>query len=230
MQKPFYLIDLFCNDMTIAAHQPNYLPNLAFFNKMALADLFVIITNLQFAKQEGWQQRHKIKGPNNDIWMTVPVLGSQNQLIKDLQINNQVDWAKKHKKSLEIVYAKTKEKEILKKICQLYDMEWSRLVELNLAVILLLKDILGIKTPVVLDEEVSGIRHHLLINVCKKYQADTYLSGVGVRLYLGDKNLKELEKNQIKHQIVEKPLTALYPYSTVHYLLLLGRKWVLNVI
>lgn len=217
--------------MIAAAHQPNYLPNLAFFNKIKEADLFVIVTNLQFEKQEGWQQRHKILGPNGDIWLTVPVRGSQNQLIKDVQIHSGVNWQKKHKRTLELVYSKAKGREHLKNLTSLlYEKDWQRLVDLNVAAILALKEILGIKTPVILDEEVSGVKHNLLVNVCKKYGADTYLSGVGVKLYLGEEKLKELGEVNIKHKVVKKNLTALYPYSTVHYLLSFGKNWILDVI
>ena len=216
--------------MIVAAHQPNFMPNLAFFNKMKLADKFVIITNLQFEKQEGWQQRHKIKGPNGDIWLTVPVLGSQNQKIKDVKINNQVNWRKKHQKTIQIVYAKSKGKDLIDKINSIYDSEPERLVEVNYKAILKLKDILGIETKVVLDKEVSGNKHELIINICKKYKADTYLSGVGALDYMTEERLAELKKNNIKHKFVEKNLTSLYPYSTLHYLLSEGKEWVLNVI
>ena len=216
--------------MIIAAHQPNFLPNLAFFNKMKTADLFVIITNLQFEKQEGWQQRHKIKGPNGDIWLTVPVLGSQNQKIKDVKINNQVNWRKKHQKTIQMIYAKSKGKDLIDEITSIYSSEPERLVEVNYKAILKLKDILGIETKVVLDEKVSGSKHELIINVCKKYRADTYLSGVGALDYMTEERLAELQKNNIEHKFVEKNLTSLYPYSTLHYLLSEGRGWVLNVI
>lgn len=216
--------------MTVAAHQPNYLPNLAFFNKIKLADLFVIITNIQFEKHEGWQQRHKVKGPNSDIWLTVPVLGSQNQLIKDVLINNQVDWRKKHLRTLETVYAKSKGNKYTPKIISLYKKEWQRLVDLNVSLILLLKDILQIKTPVVVDEDIFGVKHTLIINICKKYKADTYLSGVGARLYLDEIKRRELKEQDITHKIVKKDLTAIYPYSAVHYLLSEGKDWVLHVI
>src|SRR3989338_2319097 len=106
--------------MKISAHQPNFLPNLAFFNKMKLSDLFVVIGNLQFEKQEGWQQRHKIKGPNNDISLTVPVLGSQNQKIKDVKINNQINWRKKHQKTIRMVYAKSKGEDLIDEINSIY--------------------------------------------------------------------------------------------------------------
>ena len=216
--------------MIIAAHQPNFLPNLAFFNKMKTADLFVIITNLQFEKQEGWQQRHKIKGPNGDIWLTVPVLGSQNQKIKDVKINNQVNWRKKHQKTIRMVYAKSKGEDLIDEINSIYGSEPERLVEVNYKAILKLKDILGIETKVVLDDKVSGNKHELIINICKKYKADTYLSGVGALDYMTKERLAELKKNNIKHKFVEKNLTSLYPYSTLHYLLSEGREWILNVI
>lgn len=216
--------------MIIAAHQPNYLPNLAFFNKMKIADIFIIITNLQFEKHEGWQQRHKIPGPNGDIWLTVPVLGSQSQLIKDVEINNHVNWRKKHQRTLEMVYSRAKGREFILKLTSLYKKDWKRLVDLNIEVILLIKDILEIKTPVIVDEDVSGVKHKLLINICKKYNADTYLSGVGVKLYLDKTKMEELKKNNIKHQIVKKKLTALYPYSIAHYLPAKGKDWILDVI
>lgn len=216
--------------MIIAAHQPNFLPNLAYFAKIAACDLFVIITNLQFEKHEGWQRRHKIKGPNGDIWLTVPVLGSQNQKIADVMINNQVDWRKKHKRTIEMVYAKSKAAEFIPKLVALYEKDWKKLVDLNVAGIFLLKEILDIKTPVVVDEKVSGAKHELLINVCKKYGANTYLSGVGAKDYLDRQKLVEIAKNNIKHQFVEGDLTAQYPYSTIHYLLAFGRKWIGNVI
>lgn len=216
--------------MIVAAHQPNYLPNLAFFHKMKCSDIFVIISNLQFEKQEGWQQRHKIPGPNGDIWLTVPVLGSQNQLIRDVKINNNFPWKRKHKRTIEILYGKNQYRHFIPQIVNIFNKKWDRLVDLNVEIIMLLRELLDIKTPVIVDEKISGIKHELLFNVCKKYKANSYLSGVGVKLYLGKKKLKELERQNIKHLIVEKPLTAKYPYSTVHYLLSKGKQWVSDVI
>ncbi len=212
--------------MTIAAHQPNFLPNLAFFNKLKLADKFIIIGNVQFEKQEGWQQRHKIPGPNSDIWLTVPVLGSQNQLIRDVKINNSIKWNKKHSKTLQLSYSKTQEKDFLSDLLKVYEKQWDRLIDLNTTVIQLMSQALDIETPVVTDELVSGKKHTLLINICKKYNADTYLSGLGASTYLTEQRLSEVNKNGLKHVYVEKNLTQEYPYSTVHYILSKGIDWV----
>jgi len=155
--------------MVIAGHQPNFLPNLAFFLKMNRVDLFVISTNLRFERKDGWMRRNKIVTTQGDTWLTVPVFGSQYQQIKDVKIDNHKDWADKHVHILNATYKKTKGSQFLDKILSVYEKEWTRLVDLNMAFILLFKDILGIKTKVVVDEEITGVKHTIFINVCKKY-------------------------------------------------------------
>lgn len=216
--------------MLVAAHQPNYLPNLGFFYKAAHADRFVLISNIQFEKQEGWQQRHKIPGAAGDIWLTVPVLGSQNQLLKDVRINRDVPWQRKHKRTLAIAYRRTAHQGALERILALYDQPWERLADLNIAVITALWDIIGVKTPLVVDEEVGGARHELLINICKKHGADAYLSGRGSALYMTPEYLQELKRNKIEHRLVEQNLTAGYPYTALHYILTESPAWVRELI
>jgi len=205
--------------MTVAAHQPNCLPNLGFFYKMLQVDLFIIIGNIQFEKHEGWQRRHKIKTANGDIWLTVPVIGTQNQMIRDVRINNQSNWRRKHQQTLKFTYGKTPEQDILKRFCMLYEREWDRLIDFNTAVIMFLKKELEILTEVVVDEDVGGKKHELLINICKKYNADTYLSGMGAKNYMDKKYYDELAAHNIAHQFIEKNVTGMYPYSTIHYIL-----------
>lgn len=45
----------------MAAHQPNFCPWFPFFEKMNKADIFVILTNVQFEKN-GWQNRCQVNG------------------------------------------------------------------------------------------------------------------------------------------------------------------------
>ncbi len=216
--------------MIVAAHQPNFLPNLGFFYKMKQADLFVIISNIQFEKQEGWQQRHKIPGPQGDIWLTIPVKGSQNDKIKDILIDNTKNWKKKHIKTLKILYAKTSEKKLLDQLIAIYSEPYERLVDFNFALLHFLRDVVGVTTPLVLDEEVTGDKHQLLINICKKYNADTYLSGKGAVSYMTETYFDEMERNNIGHIFVEKNITAAYPYTAVHYLLTQGKETISNLL
>lgn len=55
--------------MKVAIHQPNFIPWLPFFYKMAMADVFVLLTHVQFEKN-GYQNRFK----HRDQWITKPVV------------------------------------------------------------------------------------------------------------------------------------------------------------
>ncbi|MBI4128646.1 MAG: WbqC family protein [Parcubacteria group bacterium] len=203
--------------MVIAVHQPHYLPNLAFLYKMACADLFVIVTNLQFERREGWQRRHKIPGNHGDLWLTVPVHGSQNTLIRDVTIDASSDWRYRHQKTLEHAYAKTREPELLHCLAAAYNTPWRRLVDVNVSFIEFMRERLRITTPVIVDEEVIGKRSQLPINVCKKYGGETYLAGRGAQQYMTPSLYAEFENESITHRYVDRDF-SLYPYSTIHYL------------
>ncbi len=211
--------------MTIAGHQPNFMPNLAFFYKMAHADLFVITTNIRLEKREGWQQRNKIRTQQKELWITTPIYGSQSQQIKDVQIDNQRDWRKRQARTLQLTYSKGKGNAYLPQLLSLYEKNWTRLVDFNVAIIHMLASILDIKTPLSIDEETTGVKHEIYIRICQKYKGDTFLSGLGSKNYLTPERLQDLEKHNITNTFVKKDLSA-YPYSTVHYLLSEGKDWV----
>jgi len=215
------------SELIVAAHQPNFLPYLGFFDKMQKSDIFVLITNLQFEKQEGWQQRNKIPGANGDIWLTVPVLGSQNQRLKDVKINNQINWSRKHKRTFQLNYHKSKESSLLSEIEEIYNSKLERLADINIRFIKFIKELLDIPTKLIVDEEVYGNKHELLINICKKYNATTYLSGNGAKNYMTSEYFSELKENHISHLFMEKNLIE-YPYSALHYLMTEGREVVIQ--
>ena len=94
--------------MILTAHQPVYLPWLGLFHKIALADEFVIFDQVQYLPKD-WMNRNKIKTQIGSIWLTVPVLRKGHRELKtsEIQINNSVDWRKKHLRSISINYQKT---------------------------------------------------------------------------------------------------------------------------
>jgi GNAT superfamily N-acetyltransferase len=56
----------------VAIHQPNYLPWLGYFNKIARAEYFVFLDNVQFTKG-GYTNRVQILSPKGPRWLTIPV-------------------------------------------------------------------------------------------------------------------------------------------------------------
>lgn len=177
--------------MIATGHQPNYLPYLGFFDKIARADVFVIVDTVQFVKRGpfGWMHRNKIRTAAGEQWLSVPVLskGKFTQRIADTLINNAEPWRRKHWKAIEFNYRKAPHfpayAECVKAI---YDREWDKLADLSTALIRLCLDLLGLRTRIVVasDAAISGESTDLVVNLCRAVGADAYLSGVHGRDYL----------------------------------------------
>ena len=79
------------------------MPWLGYFDKIAKSDIFVVLDDTQFKKNE-WQNRNKIRTAQGSQWLTVPVMHDFGQQIMHVKINNTVDWRKKHYNSLKLNY------------------------------------------------------------------------------------------------------------------------------
>lgn len=187
------------------------------------ADQFIIITNIEFERREGWQRRNKVKGKGKEQWLTIPVTGSDYQMIKDVAIDNTHKWQHRHRKTIENLYGKTNEKEVMADILGIYTRKWERLADINIAFIQLFRTVLEIPTPLIVDEETTGKKHDLHINICNKYNANTYLSGHGAKAYMNEEYLSRMADNGISIQFIDNSPIATYPYSVVHHLLTEGR-------
>ncbi|MDP2947699.1 MAG: WbqC family protein [Nanoarchaeota archaeon] len=205
--------------MILAAHQPNFLPNIGFFQKIQEADFFVIPIGMQFEKGEGWQQRNKFPFG----WFTVPVLGGQNQIIQDVKINNDVGWKEKYLRTLKYHYQNYPNfREYYEPLEKIFSMEWKYLSDLNIHLIQWLGFVLKIDTPIIIGLMEQGMKTEKIINLCKRYKCDTYISGEGA--YKNYLDIKKVEESGIV-SVINKFDYAKYPYSVLHYLITEGIAW-----
>src|SRR5205809_6588550 len=72
--------------MIVTIHQPNYLPYLGFFHKMANADLFVVYDTALYSKQRGLHNRNRINTPQGAQWLTVPAQHATRHALRYVQI------------------------------------------------------------------------------------------------------------------------------------------------
>jgi hypothetical protein len=172
-----------------AIHQPQYFPYAGFFHKISLADVFVIMDDVQYDKR--FTNRNKIIMPNGWAWLTVPINKdhkfSPNNVV---EINNALEWKETHRKKIFHSYSKAKFFHIYKDYFEsLYSKDWDLLFELNFETIKQVIKWLGIKIDIVKESElgVSGESTQRLVNVCKALGADTYVSGSGGANYLDEK-------------------------------------------
>jgi hypothetical protein len=80
--------------MIISVHQPNYMPWLGYFHKIAIADVFVFLDNVQYSKNS-YINRVKVFGPSGPKWLTVPVTYDYGNLISQVQPAFP-DWRSSH--------------------------------------------------------------------------------------------------------------------------------------
>ena len=180
--------------MILAGHQPEYLCYIGFFHKMMHCDKFVLVDHVQFEKKY-FQNRNKIRTKEGSILLTIPVFskGKFEQKINEVEINNNVDWQKKHWRSIVFNYQKapffSEYKDFFE---QIYSKRWEKLVDINETIIRYIAKQLHINVEIVKSSEVnpSGYKTDLLIDMCKKLGADSYLSGEGGRLYVDELKFK----------------------------------------
>lgn len=178
--------------MIIAIHQPNYVPWLGYFYKMAKSDIFVLLDNVQYEKN-GLTNRVKIKTPQAEIWFTLSIKRKFPQLIKEAELIGFSKEKKKHIKTIELNYKRAKYFDYLfPELKEILEKDWQYLSNLNIKLIELLKEKLGIKTrlEIASNYNVYGKGTDLLINLGKKFNADIYLSGRGGQKYQDEKKFK----------------------------------------
>jgi ribosomal protein S18 acetylase RimI-like enzyme len=89
----------------VAIHQPNYMPWLGYFHKIAKADIFIFLDNVQFSKSS-FTNRVKILSPQGPRWLTVPVSIHLGDNIHSVRSSNPA-WARSHSDTLLNMYRQT---------------------------------------------------------------------------------------------------------------------------
>jgi hypothetical protein len=207
--------------MKVAIHQPQYLPWLGYFDKMDQSDVFVLLDDVQYKKNE-WQNRNKIRNSEGWQWITVPVLYDFGQEIREVKIDTGSNWQEKHIKSIELNYSKAPHfDEYFKFFEDSLEKEWLSLSDLNTHFIEFFKKSLGIKAELVRssDLDIKTSSTERLVDICKLLKAEVYLSGAGGEEYLDVAMFKQggigLEFQAYEHPRYEQVYEGFEPYMSV---------------
>jgi hypothetical protein len=190
--------------MTIAIHQPNYIPYPGYFAKMMQADVWVWLDNVQytFGSAKAVTNRNKIKSNNGELMLTIPVIKSSGPIIKDIEIDYKQNWVEKHLKTIEQFYKKSPnysdviaiiESELNKNHQYLSDLN----IALNEKIAAHLKINIEFKKASEITTDHTLQRDDLLIHLVQICHGDKYLSGKGGLKYM------ELDKYEVAKIEVE---------------------------
>lgn len=166
--------------MIVTIHQPNFIPWYPFFQKMDQADIFVVLENCQFEKNN-FQNRFKL----DNRWYTMSTSKRLLPIIDKKYSEHSRDWEKIKRRLPEY-----------RKILEQFDSCISEsLSETNFNIILKIKDLLNISTEVVKDRKTDLTSTDRLVDICKFYAAEEYISGPSGKIYL---DLDKFATNNIK--------------------------------
>jgi hypothetical protein len=172
--------------MIVAAHQPHYLPWLGYLDKIARADLFVVMDDLQFETQN-FQNRQRVKLSTGAAWLTVPLnRGSQSDRICDKQIINSPNprhhWQHRHWETIRNNYSRSPYfATYADELHDVYTRRWENLIDLDRHMLSLAMQWLDIRTPIITSSQLmlTGQKTDRLIDMCTKLRATTYYTGSG---------------------------------------------------
>lgn len=197
--------------MRVCIVQPECLPWLGFFDKIARVDLVVYLDVVKF-KRHYFENRNRIRLKDGPTWLTIPVCakGRSQQRLLEVTIDNSQNWRRVHLRTLDHAYARSRwYSHYRDSLTTLYGYPWKLLVEFNLKAIESIAAELGI-TPSegfirASDLDVSGRSTELLVEICKRVGGTTYLSGISGREYLDECVFREARVN-VEYQRFYHPI------------------------
>lgn len=171
--------------MIIAIHQPDYIPYPGYFYKIASCDCFVFLDDAQYSN-EGICNWNRIKTPQGELRLKVPVNQSLGDIIKDVTTKDYLGWKQKQLKILKSNYSKSKFfEEIYADIELLLVPEYQNIAEMNISIIKFICGKFGISKRFERSSylDITTKREERVIDICCTLDGDVYFSGNGAKVY-----------------------------------------------
>jgi len=206
--------------MRVTILQPSYLPWLGFFEQMSRADKFVLLDDVQYTRRD-WRNRNRIRVKESWVWLTVPVQQKRrfSQSLLETRIDNSLPWRRKHLETLRQHYCKAPFFEKYFPRCQqVYEKDWTFLFDLCLETINLIKEEMGIETPLLRSSEMKpgGEKTERLVSICRELGATHYLSGESGSNYIAEEDFSSqgiaLEYQNYEHPVYPQRYTGFVPH------------------
>lgn len=173
----------------VAIIQSSYIPWKGYFDIINSADEFILLDNVQYTRRD-WRNRNAVKDGDRLRWLTIPVTsrGRFHQRIDEVRVADH-SWSRRH---FNIVSGCYLHSPFFVNYEPLFAEAWSvaatekHLAKINRIFIELICSILNIGTRIT-DAPVyspEGRGSDLILDLCRKSGAQTYITGPAARSYL----------------------------------------------
>jgi hypothetical protein len=177
----------------VAIHQPNFLPWLGFFDKLARADKFVILDSVPLQLTGGnYTNRVRMIVNTAPAWITMPLRRGHDarSRIDQAEVVDETKWRRKLRSTVAQSYAKAKFFDLAMAIVdRMLDLKTTSLTEINMTGILAVAETLGLSPRKIVrssELNVEGHSNELLANLVAAVGGSTYLAGHGAGGYQDD--------------------------------------------
>lgn len=198
--------------MIVAIHQPNFLPWLGWFDKLARADVFVVLDNVALQRTGGaYTNRVEMLVSGKRAWLTVPVArgADARERISEARIVEATPWRRKMRRTIEQSYARAPFfDEVMAALDPLFESAEERLAAFNMTGVLSLARLVGLDTRKMVMASslpVSGSGTDLLMAIVRAVGGDIYLCGGGAGGYQDDAKFAEaglgLQYQNFRHPV-----------------------------
>jgi hypothetical protein len=181
------------DERLVAIHQPNFLPWLGWFDKLARADVFVLLDSVQFPKKAGtWINRTQLVVNGDLTWATIPVVRSYRGVlpINEMRIDDSRPWRRKLLRTIEQNYRKARYfDEMMPVVSEVIQTSTDAIADYNEVGLRRLADVLGLDWSRFVRSSglaATGTSTDLLVALTTEVGGTAYLVGGGAGGYQED--------------------------------------------
>lgn len=179
--------------MIVSIHQPDYIPWLGLYYKVANSDVFVYLDDAQYSN-EADHNVNKIKTPQGELKLKVPVEQHLGDLICNVRTRDELGWKQKHLKTIQMNYLRAPYfDDIFPKLSEIIEKHSGTIADLNMSINKFIFDGFGFKTKILKssDMDINTERERRVIDICLAVGGTEYLSGNGARAYQTEEHFTE---------------------------------------
>ena len=197
--------------MIAAIHQHHYFPWLGYMDKMARADVFLLLDQVQL-NDASYMFRHQLLDKNGEKkYITIPFQkkGYMLRPYNELELNMAIDWQTRQKNFICDNYRRHPYfREIWAEIEPVFTESYTHLWQVTDASVRIMRRLLDVDTPLVYQSSLrpaDGKKSEFLIDLLGQLGADRYLSGSGAKKYM-DMELFERAGIEVTYQHFTLPV------------------------
>jgi len=179
--------------MTVAIHQPDYIPWLGYFYKIYHCDIFVFHDDVQFSKSRGHNYRN-IKTHNGLKRLKIPINFKHPDRINEVVMKDSLKWREEHLRLIEINYQKAAFfNQIFGDLIKNYKFASDSLSNFNINFITSIARKFGFNNKFILASDLNLYtkKEQKVIDIVKSLNGNVYYSGTGAKAYQDSGNFEK---------------------------------------